>query len=241
MTSPTHQLTWLGHGTFLLETSSNMRILFDPWIDGNPSFPHSYELQQIHLILITHGHYDHIASTPDVWLKNKPKVIGIFELCNWLERKGVDTVFPMNKGGSTFEAGIKITMVNADHSCGITDDDGKIIYGGESVGYVLKLDSNQTLYFAGDTNIFESMRLIQRLYTPNVACLPIGDRFTMGPMEAVEAAKLLKIERFIPMHYGTFPELTGTPAQVKSLLEGSDIEFIVPEIGIPIPLMSSES
>lgn len=231
-----NKLTWLGHGTFLFESSSGVRIVFDPWMEENPSYPKEFDIGRVDLILVTHGHFDHIASTPKLWEKDKPKVIGIFELCNWLEKKGVTNTVPMNKGGTINELDIDITMVHADHSCGITDDDGSIVYGGEAVGFVLDVDSSLRLYFAGDTNIFESMKLIRRLYAPNVACLPIGDRFTMGPQEAAEAAKMLEISTLIPMHFGTFPDLTGTPAAVNDLLEGSNTKLVIPEVGVPISI-----
>lgn len=228
-----HILTWLGHGTFLLQHSTGVNIIFDPWVDENPSFPVGFNLPKIDLILVSHGHFDHISSTPKLCKKQspQPQVIGIFELCNWLERKGVDNCIAMNKGGTITEHGLEITMVHADHSCGISEDDGSITYGGEAVGFVIKLDSENTMYFSGDTNVFESMKLIHELYNPNIAILPIGDRFTMGPMEVGKAIELLKVTTLIPMHFGTFPDLTGTPELLTKSLRNHDINIKVPTPG----------
>ena len=231
-----HSLIWLGHGSFLLKHSSGINIMFDPWIDDNPAYPQGYDLGKVDLVLITHGHYDHIASTPTLCKAQKPTVVAIFELCNWLERKGVENCVAMNKGGTVELMGIEITMVHADHSCGITEDDGSISYGGEAVGFVVKLDDENSLYFAGDTNVFSSMSLIQELYQPNIACLPIGDRFTMGPHEVVKAVELLGIKTLIPMHFGTFPDLTGTPEQVIEKLSKIDVDVITPKAGASITL-----
>jgi L-ascorbate metabolism protein UlaG (beta-lactamase superfamily) len=119
----------------------------------------------------------------------------------------------MNKGGSQKVGDVTVTMTHAVHSCGILDD-GKIIYGGEAAGYVLHLADGRTIYFAGDTNVFSDMHLIEQLYHPELAFLPIGDLYTMSPREAAMACRLLKAQRVIPMHFGTFPPLTGTPAQL---------------------------
>mgnify|MGYP001564231967 FL=1 len=146
----THSLIWLGHGTFLLRHANGTNIMFDPWINENPSYPSNFILPKIDLILVTHGHFDHISSTPALCKQqeNNPKVVCIFELCTWLKNKGVQKCIPMNKGGTIKEFGIEITMVHADHSCGITEDDGSISYGGEAVGFVVTLDESSVLYFA---------------------------------------------------------------------------------------------
>jgi L-ascorbate metabolism protein UlaG (beta-lactamase superfamily) len=136
---------------------------------------------------------------------------------NWLESKGVQNTSAMNKGGSQTVGPITVTMTHAVHSCGILDD-GEIIYGGEAAGYVLRLADGRAIYFAGDTNVFSDMALIQELYQPQLAILPIGDLFTMSPKEAAVAVRLLKPERVIPMHFGTFPPLTGRPEQLQELI-----------------------
>jgi L-ascorbate metabolism protein UlaG (beta-lactamase superfamily) len=120
----------------------------------------------------------------------------------------------MNKGGTVEVAGVKVTMVHAEHSCGILDE-GKVIYGGEAAGYVMEFENGYRVYHAGDTNIFSGMELIARLYRPDLAILPIGGHYTMGPKEAAMACGLLSVRTVIPMHYGTFPVLTGTPADLE--------------------------
>jgi L-ascorbate metabolism protein UlaG (beta-lactamase superfamily) len=122
----------------------------------------------------------------------------------------------MNKGGSQMVAGVKVTMTHAVHSCGIQDGE-RIIYGGEASGYVLRMPDGRALYFAGDTNVFSDMALIAQLYHPELAILPIGDLFTMSPLEAALACSLLKAKKVIPMHFGTFPPLTGRPEQLAAL------------------------
>ncbi len=123
----------------------------------------------------------------------------------------------MNKGGSQDAGSVRVTMVHADHSCGILDD-GKIVYGGEACGYVLTLPDGRRLYHAGDTNVFGDMALIRELYAPELAMLPIGDLFTMGPREAAVAVKLLGVKKVVPMHFGTFPPLVGRPEDLRKLV-----------------------
>ncbi len=158
-------------------------------------------------MLCTHGHGDHIGDAVKIAKKHNPMVVGIFELCQWLQKKGAKQISPMNKGGTQTVAGIKITMVHAVHSCGIQEDDGSIVYGGEACGYVLELPGGVKLYHAGDTAVFGDMAIIRELYGPEIVLLPIGDHFTMGPREAAHACMLLQPKTVIPMHFGTFPLL----------------------------------
>jgi len=148
--------------------------------------------------------------------------VGIYELASWMENKGARKISPMNKGGTQTIGDIRVTMVHADHSCGIQDGD-QIIYGGEACGYVVEFSNGVKIYHAGDTNVFGDMQIIRELYAPEIAMLPIGDHFTMGPREAAYASKLLKSKTVIPMHFGTFPVLTGKP---------SDLQKLVPEIEV---------
>ncbi len=189
----------------------------DPWIDGNPAYPQGHTFDHIDTICISHGHFDHIHDAVPLAQKFSPQVVGIFETCHWLESKGVKNTCPMNKGGSQQVGGVTITMTHAVHSCGILDD-GKIIYGGEAAGYVLRFEDKRALYFAGDTNVFTDMQLIAQLYRPELAILPIGDLYTMSPREAAVACRLLDATKVIPMHFGTFPALTGTPEELHALL-----------------------
>ena len=217
------QITWLGHGTFQFRLPSGHTILMDPWTEGNPAYPEGYSLDRVDTICITHGHFDHIHDAVPLARKFEPEVVGIFETCTWLESKGVENTRAMNKGGSQKVGEVTFTMTHAVHSCGILDD-GKIIYGGEAAGYVLRFDDGRALYFAGDTNVFTDMQLISELYRPELAFLPIGDLYTMSPREAALACRLLKAPKVVPMHFGTFPPLTGRPDQLRHLIAGLETE-----------------
>jgi L-ascorbate metabolism protein UlaG (beta-lactamase superfamily) len=182
----------------------------DPWTDGNPAYPKGYRIERVDTICITHGHFDHVHDAIPLAQRFSSEVVAIFETCDWLQSKGVANTRPMNKGGSQKVGEVTVTMTHAVHSCGILDE-GKIIYGGEAAGYVLRFADGRALYFAGDTNVFSDMHLIEQIYHPELAFLPIGDLFTMSPREAAVAAKLLRARKIIPMHFGTFPALTGRP------------------------------
>jgi L-ascorbate metabolism protein UlaG (beta-lactamase superfamily) len=211
------EITWLGHATFQLRLENGEVILLDPWTDGNPSYPAAHKFERLDAILISHGHFDHIHDSVPLAKKFGASVVAIYETGHWLESKGVQNVKAMNKGGTQQVGSLSVTMTHAIHSCGILDD-GKIIYGGEASGYVLRFPDRRVAYFAGDTNVFSDMQLIEQLYGPELAFLPIGDLFTMSPREAAMACRLLKAKRVIPMHFGTFPPLTGRPEQLASLI-----------------------
>src|SRR5580704_2777778 len=179
-----NKLTWLGHAAFKIETPSGKTILVDPWILTNPMCPDKDKnFEHIDTMLVTHGHFDHIADAVELGKKFKPQVVGIYELCAWLESKGVGGTNSMNKGGTQKVGEIEVTMVNALHSCGIKDGD-QIIYGGEASGYIIRLPGGLTIYHAGDTAVFGDMKIIADLYAPDLAMLPVGDHFTMGTREA---------------------------------------------------------
>lgn len=224
------EITWLGHGTFHLKLESGEVIVLDPWTEGNPAYPKNQIIERLDVLVISHGHFDHIHDAVPLAKKFNPQVVCIYEIGQWLESKGVGNVTAMNKGGSLSAGPLRITMTHAVHSCGILDD-GKIIYGGEAAGYILTLPDKRTIYFAGDTNVFSDMSLIQELYKPQLAMLPIGDLFTMSPKEAALACRLLKVERVIPMHFGTFPPLTGRLEELKALtrdLPGTEVWELTP-------------
>lgn len=223
-------ITWLGHGTFELVLDNGQTVAIDPWVNGNPCFPSGREFARIDTMLITHGHFDHISDAVALAQRFKPQVISNFEICSWLESKGVENTSAMNKGGTQQAGALKVTMTDAKHSSGILDD-GRFVYGGEPAGYVLHLPDGRRAYFAGDTSVFGDMALIAELYQPELAFLPIGDHFTMGPQQAALACRLLKARTVIPMHYGTFPVLAGRPAELAQLLQGSGIRVWELEIG----------
>jgi L-ascorbate metabolism protein UlaG (beta-lactamase superfamily) len=217
------QITWLGHGTFQFRLPSGQTIVMDPWTDGNPAYPKTHVIDRADTICISHGHFDHIHDAVPLAKKFNSEVAAIYETAHWLESKGVAKTRPMNKGGSQRLGEVTITMTHAIHSCGILDE-GKIIYGGEAAGYVLRFDDGRCLYFAGDTNVFSDMDLIRQLYSPQLAFLPIGDLFTMSPREASMACSLLRVPKVVPMHFGTFPPLTGRPQQLAALVPPAQTE-----------------
>lgn len=233
---PNVAITWLGHSTFHIKLASGEVILIDPWLEGNPSHPKGFSIDRVDLLLITHGHFDHSGDAVALAKRFTPATISIFEVSSWLGSKGVENLSPMNKGGTQtvdVAGGIKVTMTHAQHSSSI-EDNGKVIYAGEPAGFVVGLPDGRRFYHAGDTCVFSDMELIHELYQPELAMLPIGDHFTMGPREAALACKFLKPKTVIPMHYGTFPLLTGTPDTLKELLaDMPEVEIVAPPAGQP--------
>jgi L-ascorbate metabolism protein UlaG (beta-lactamase superfamily) len=218
--------TWFGHATFLLRSPGGKRIMFDPWLLGNPSCPESLKkVAELDLMLVTHGHDDHTGDAVSVGRATDAMVVAPFELATWFQEKGLRNVTGMNHGGSIHALGLTITMVQAFHSSSITDD-GRTVYTGQPCGYVVKLENGLTIYYSGDTALFGDMRLIAELYRPAIAFLPIGDTYTMGPREAAKACELLGVKQVVPMHYGTFPALTGTPSALRHHLEGRGVEVV---------------
>jgi len=217
------KLTWLGHATFRIETPAGKTVIIDPWVMNNPMCPDSEKnVKKVDILLCTHGHGDHIGDAVEICKKHNPIVVGIPELARWLGKKGARQIAEMNKGGTQTVGDIRVTMVHADHSCGIQDDD-QMIYGGEAVGYVIEFPGGQKIYHAGDTNVFGDMAIIRDLYGPEIAMLPIGDHYTMGPREAAYACSLLKPKTVIPMHFGTFPALVGRPGELQKLVPGVEV------------------
>jgi L-ascorbate metabolism protein UlaG (beta-lactamase superfamily) len=228
-------LTWLGHASFRLDSPGGKRIYVDPWL-GNPKCPESEkEPERIDLIAVTHGHSDHVGDTIALWEKFKTPVVALVELRGWLATQGVseDMGHALNKGGTVDVNGVKLTLTDANHSSSVFED-GRFLYLGEPAGIVVELEDGFTLYFAGDTNVFSSMQLIGRIYEPDVAVIPIGDHYTMGPREAAVALELLGVKRCVPCHYGTFPLLTGTPDELRKL--APNVEVLTPEPGETIEL-----
>lgn len=224
-------ITWLGHATVHIATPKGTQILIDPFIEHNPKYPKGYKLpEKIDLLLLTHAHMDHIADAVSVAKKHHPQTVAIYELASWIGSKGVENTVGMNMGGSFEYKDVTATMVEARHSSSIQDGN-QILYGGEPAGFVLTIEDAPVLYHAGDTSVFSDMRLIKDLYAPEVGMLPIGDHYTMGPRAAALAAEYLGINTIIPVHYGTFPQLTGTPAELEQHLKGTGIKILTPNPG----------
>ncbi|HLZ63762.1 MAG TPA: metal-dependent hydrolase [Ktedonosporobacter sp.] len=219
--------TWLGHGTFQVTSPQGKVILIDPWLTGNPACPaDKKQVDKVDLLLMTHGHGDHVGDLLEIATKYQPPTVAIYEFAHFLAAKGVKQVVDLNLGGSETIEGITVTMTTAIHSSSFP---GENVYIGVPVGYVVRLENGFTFYAAGDTTVFSDMQLIRELYAPQLAILPIGDHYTMGPKAAALATRLLGVKQVIPGHYATFPALTGTPAQLREELAGiglSDVEVL---------------
>jgi L-ascorbate metabolism protein UlaG (beta-lactamase superfamily) len=225
------ELTWLGHSAFRLDTDDGKRIYIDPFLNGNPKCPEDEKQpERADIIGVTHAHGDHVGDTVDIANKHGSTVVAQVELGDWLAKQGVpqDQMHALNKGGSTEVDGVRFTLVNAHHSASTPDGS----YGGEPAGIVVET-GGKTIYFAGDTCVFGDMQLISRIYEPDVAVLPIGDYYTMGPREASVAIELLGVKRIVPCHWGTFGLLTGTPDQLD-VPAGVTVENMEPGDSIAI-------
>jgi L-ascorbate metabolism protein UlaG (beta-lactamase superfamily) len=213
--------TFAGHSAVIFNAktdASEIKLAIDPWLEGNPSCPDSLKNIDLDLIVLTHGHADHAGDVLRLCKNEKTKVGATYELAMLLVKNGVkeENVIPMNKGGSVDVDGLKISLTHAMHSNSFDAVDGTH-YAGEACGVVIS-DSDNTYYHAGDTALFSDMKLIKETYKPNFAFIPIGDRFTMGPKEAFSAVELIEAKNVVPIHHSTFPLLTGTVTEFKSLL-----------------------
>ncbi len=213
------EIRWLGHAAFRIKTPGGKIVYVDPWLENPVAPPDAKEADKADLILLTHGHFDHFGNTLELATRTNAKVVTNFEISVFLKGKGLpdDKLVGMNTSGSFEIDGIKLTMVPAVHGSGITDGE-KIVDGGVAAGFIMKLEDGYTVYHTGDTGLFSDMKLIAQLYKPKVVMMCIGGFYTMSPVEAAEAVKLLKPDIVIPMHYGTFPALSGTPEALEKLL-----------------------
>jgi L-ascorbate metabolism protein UlaG (beta-lactamase superfamily) len=218
-------ITWLGHGSFQLDTPTGARVLVDPWITGNPSWPDGLEVDRCDAILLTHGHGDHASDAADIAKQHSAPVATLVELAGWLGGQGVEDAIGFNKGGSIEVAGLTVTMTNAVHSSSAPD--GTPL--GDPAGFVVEGSGMPVIYAAGDTAVHADMALIGEIYSPGIAILPIGDHYTMGPLQAAYAARLVAAPEIIPGHYGTFGLLTGTPAALREQLARIGVSATVHE------------
>ncbi|HUQ43257.1 MAG TPA: metal-dependent hydrolase [Candidatus Limnocylindria bacterium] len=235
---PDTTITWFGHSAFELRTPGGTVVLFDPWL-ANPTSPRSPDsIDACDVMLVSHGHFDHFGNAMPIAARTRPVWPAIHELQLWLGSiyPRPDEVIGFNKGGTVEARGLKVTMTHADHSAGDWDNaQGTPRYLGEPAGFIVELEDGARIYFAGDTTVFGDMRLIGELYQPDLAFLPIGGHYTMGPREAALAVELLGVGEVVPMHWGTFPLLAGTPTQLRDELAKrslGDVRVHEPDRGV---------
>lgn len=236
------QITWYGHSAFRLDFGGHA-VLIDPFFTGNPAFPPNLPTPPeagVGHIVLTHGHGDHVGDTLRLVKSIGPRVVTNYDLCMWLAAKWSAikqsgeadiAIDPMNTGGTTDQGGFTVTLVRADHSSSEFDN-GVSQYLGNPNGVIIKAAGEPTIWHMGDTDIFSDMALIQEIYAPDVAIVPIGDRFTMSPKTAALAVrKFLKVKTVIPCHYGSFPIIEPTADKFVAAMAGHATKVVVPEKG----------
>ena len=237
MSSATAKITYLGHSTVLLDSEDGKRFIIDPFLDGNPKCPEEFlSPKNIDYICLTHGHSDHSSSAVRLAKEHGAMVFATYELAVLLSKEGVPggNIQYMNKGGRVAipgSNGLAVSLTQAFHSSSYDAADGNTYYAGEAAGIVIELESGRSVYHAGDTLLFDDMKLIRERFAPEVALLPIGDRFTMGPTDAAKAVSLLQPKTAIPIHFNTFDALTGTAEEFSSACAGLNSKVCVLEPG----------
>ncbi len=229
------RLTWLGHSACHLDVAGKS-VLIDPFFTGNPKYPSGFEdrLERVDFIVVTHGHSDHLGDTARLAKKYDAVVVAMFEICSYLGAQGAAKAEPMNIGGTIERDGLSFTMVNAQHSSALIEDNGRPLTMGDPAGFVIK-SAEPTVYHAGDTEIFSDLALIQRLHQPKIGMIPIGDRFTMGPSSAALACnEFLDLETILPIHWGTFGLLTGDAATFQSLVKRGRVLMVEPGAAVEL-------
>jgi L-ascorbate metabolism protein UlaG (beta-lactamase superfamily) len=229
------QITWYGHSAFRLDFGGHA-VLIDPFFTGNPAFvsDRTAAIKGVAHIVLTHGHGDHVGDTLDIARANGATVTTNYDLGMWLVSKGLEKFNPMNTGGTTDLDGFTVSLVRADHSSGDMMG-GTPIYLGNPCGAIIKAHGEPTVYHMGDTDVFSDMALIAEIHEPNVAMVPIGDRFTMSPFTAALAVKrFFKLDSVIPCHYGSFPIIEANADKFLAEMKGHATRVLVPEKGRPI-------
>ncbi len=224
------EITWYGHGTWGLRSPGGVRILLDPFLAGNPRCPEELKQPEADVILVTHGHGDHISDLLDVARRTGAPVLAPLEVADWVASEGVENVVGFNQGGTVEQRGIRFTMTRAEHTGSIDTPDGRVLYGGEPKGYIVTFENGFRVYASGDTDVFAGMALLREMYAPELAILSIGDHFTMGPFGAAHAVRLLGVRHVLPGHWGTFPALTGTPGALREELGRLGVEANVHDL-----------
>jgi L-ascorbate metabolism protein UlaG (beta-lactamase superfamily) len=223
------KITWFGHSAFRLDFADKV-VLLDPFFTGNPAFEgrRQQAIEGVTHILVTHGHGDHVGDTVEIAKATGAKVVTNFELCMYLAKQGVETFDPMNTGGTTDQGGFTATLVRADHSSGLVEMDVNFPLGSAN-GFIVKAAGEPTVYHMGDTDIFGDMGLIAEIHQPDVAMVPIGDRFTMGAeVAALAVQRFFKLKAAIPCHYGSFPIIDKTADRFVAAMDGKGTQVVVP-------------
>ncbi|SMC53257.1 L-ascorbate metabolism protein UlaG, beta-lactamase superfamily [Fulvimarina manganoxydans] len=229
------KITYFGHSAFRIDTDHSS-ILIDPFLSDNPHFKGDVAdaTEDVTHIALTHGHFDHVGDTVEIAKRTGAKVVATFELAQWISKKGVETIEPMNTGGTARFEDFSITLTQAFHSSGHVEEDGRVTYLGQPNGLVFHFDDGPTVYHMGDTDIFGDMALIEELHHPKIAMVPVGDRLTMGAaVAAIACRRYFDFETIIPIHWGTLPILDKDPKTFVEAMEGESSKVMTPKICEP--------